>query len=177
MRRTARPLHFLLTTPLYVPKLIEGRLQSAQTAYLKAMEDNLTKVTDWLAGFEILKNFSIEDRIRARFRQANDDAMDKLSRDNRLGAVSQLITTLISYISYFVVLALAAYLVVAGSFTAGDFFVAIGMIDQLSYPLISLAGIIRQLIAVKPACAAMEEFLTAPSRGADKQPVEQAQRD
>ena len=65
---------------------------------------------------------------------------------------------------------------VAGSFTAGDFFVAIGMIDQLSYPLISLAGIIRQLIAVKPACAAMEEFLTAPSRGADEQPVERLNR-
>ena len=50
----------LLSTPLYVPKLIEDRLQSAQTAYLKAMEDNLTKVTDWLAGFEIIKNFSVE---------------------------------------------------------------------------------------------------------------------
>ena len=39
----------LLSTPLYVPKLIEDRLQSAQTAYLKAMEDNLTKVTGWRA--------------------------------------------------------------------------------------------------------------------------------
>ena len=150
---------FLLTTPLYVPKLIEGRLQSAQTAYLKAMEDNLTKVTDWLAGFEILKNFSVEDRIRARFRQANDDAMDKLSRDNRLGAVSQLITTLISYLSYYIVLVFSGWLVLRGEFSAGDFFIAIGMIDQLSWPLISLANIIRQLVSVKPVCAEMERFL------------------
>ena len=149
----------LLTTPLYVPKLIEGRLQSAQIAYLKAMEDNLTKVTDWLAGFEILKNFSVEDRIRARFRQTNDDAMDKLSRDNRLGAVSQLITTLISYLSYYIVLVFSGWLVLRGEFSAGDFFVAIGMIDQLSWPLISLANIIRQLISVKPVCAEMERFL------------------
>ena len=149
----------LLTTPLYVPKLIEGRLQKAQTAYLAAMEDSLTKVTDWLSGFEIIKNFSAEHHIRARFRQVNEDTMDKLRQDTRLGALSQLLTTLISYLSYYIVLVCAGALVLRGDFSAGDFFVAIGMIDQLSWPLISLANIIRQLIAVKPVCRAMADFL------------------
>lgn len=36
---------------------------------------------------------------------------------------------------------------------------AIGMIDQLSYPLISLAEIIRQLVAIKPSCRSMEKFI------------------
>lgn len=36
------------------------------------------------------------------------------------------------------------------------------MIDQLSYPLISLAGIIRQLMAIRPACASLEQFLAVP---------------
>ena len=166
----------LLTTPLYIPKLIEKPLQNAQSDYLKSVEENLSMVNDWLSGFELIKNYSIESRIMGKFRAVNGSTMDKLMRDTQLGNLSRLITTLISYISYFVVLALAAYLVVAGSFTAGDFFVAIGMIDQLSYPLISLAGIIRQLIAVKPACAAMEEFLTAPSRGVDEQPVDKLNR-
>ncbi len=149
----------LLTTPLYIPKLIESRLQKAQTAYLQAMEDNLAKVTDWLAGFEIIKNFSVEGKIRARYGIIHDDAMDKLHRDTRLGAVSQLMTTLISYLSYFIVLAVSAWLVLRGDFSAGDFFVAIGMIDQLSWPLISLADITRQLLAIGPTCEAMEAFL------------------
>lgn len=149
----------LLTTPLYIPKLIEGRLQKAQTAYLTAMEDSLTKVTDWLSGFEIIKNFSVEHHIRARFREVNDDAMDKLRQDTRLGAISQLLTTLISYLSYYIVLVCAGALVLAGNFSAGDFFVSIGMIDQLSWPLVSLANIIRQLIAVKPVCRAMADFI------------------
>lgn len=149
----------LLTTPLYIPKLIEKRLQKAQSAYLAAMEECLTRVTDWLSGFEILKNFSAEAPVRARFRADNDDAMDKLRRDTRLGAVSQLITTLMSYVSYYLVLVAAGWLVLKGDFSAGDFFIAIGMIDQLSWPLISLANILRQLIAVKPVCRRMEEFL------------------
>ena len=148
----------LLTTPLYVPKLIEKRLQAAQTAYLHAVQENLSKVNDWLNGFEIIKNFSVEQQILRRFDESNERTMEKMLKDSVLGAVSQLITTLISYLSYFIVLVFAAWLVLKGRFTAGDFFVAIGMIDQLSYPLISLAEIIRQLVAIRPACNAMERF-------------------
>ena len=149
----------LLTTPLYLPKLIEKQLQKAQNDYLISVEDNLTKVTDWLRGFEIIKNYSIESKILAKFNTANMLSMEKLLKDMSLGAVSQLITTLISYLSYFIVLVYAAWLVLRGEFTAGSFFVAIGMIDQLSYPLISLAEIIRQLVAIKPACREIEQFI------------------
>lgn len=149
----------LLTTPLYIPKLIEKRLQNAQAACLQAVEENLAKVNDWLAGFEIIKNYAIEKQVLARFRTVNHTTMDKLLRDARLSAVAQLITTLISYLSWFIVLVCATWLVLAGEFSAGDFFVAIGMIDQLSYPLISLAGITRQLISIRPACKTMAAFL------------------
>ena len=134
---------------------------------MKALEENLAKVNDRLAGFEIIKNFSIERQVLLKFDESNAQCMDKLLRDTVLGATAQLITTLISYLSYFTVLACSALLVLSGEFSAGDFFVAIGMIDQLSYPLISLAEIIRQLIAVRPTCAEMERFVSQDNRGAD----------
>ena len=109
----------LLTTPLYIPKLIEKRLQKAQAEYLKACEENLSKVNDWLRGFEIIKNFSVERHILRRFDASNDNTMKKLLEDATLGAISQLITTLISYLSYFVVLVFATWLVLKGDFTAG----------------------------------------------------------
>lgn len=161
----------LLTTPLYIPKLIEKRLQKAQTEYVKAVEANLAKVNDWLSGFEIIKNFSIERKILSKFDEVNDLSMEKMLRDATLGAVSQLITTLISYLSYFVVLVCAIWLVLKGDFSAGNFFVAIGMIDQLSYPLISLAEIIRQLVAIKPSCRSMEKFIAEGSVSESKKPL------
>lgn len=149
----------LLTTPLYIPKLIEKRLQDAQSEQLNAIEQSLSKVNDWLSGFEIIKNFSVEQKILQRFDEVNDCAMEKVLRNTTLGAVSQLMTTLISYLSYFVVLACSTWLVLKGDFSAGDFFIAIGMIDQLSYPLIMLANIIRQLVSIRPACISMEKFI------------------
>lgn len=157
----------LLTTPLYIPKLIEKRLQKAQTEYFKAVEENLAKVNDWLSGFEIIQNFSINRQILLRFDESNTLSMEKLRRDTILGATAQLITTLISYLSYFIVLACSTWLVLSGEFSAGDFFVAIGMIDQLSYPLLSLAEIIRQLIAIKPSCTAMEQFVSQHDKDTD----------
>ena len=124
----------LLTTPLYLPKLIEKRLQEAQTAYLQAVEANLVKINDWLDAFEMIKNFSIEKRIKSKFRSSNAEAMQKLYADMKLETLAQLLTNLISYLSYFIILAVSAWLVLRGDFTAGNFFVAIGMIDQLSYP-------------------------------------------
>lgn len=149
----------LLTTPLYIPKLIEKPLQKAQSESIKAVENALAKATDMLSGFEIIKNYSAERKIIPRLKSVNDTAMDKCLQETQLDAVAQLITTLISYLSYFIVLACSAWLVWEGDFSAGDFFVAIGMIDQLSYPLISLAGITRQLIAIKPTCEKMNVFL------------------
>ena len=149
----------LLTTPLYIPKLIEKRLKNAQSEQLSAIEQCLSKVSDWLNGFEIIKNFSVEQKILKRFDEANDHAAEKMLHNATLGAVSQLITTLISYLSYFVVLACSTWLVLRGEFSAGDFFIAIGMIDQLSYPLIMLANILRQLISIRPACASVEKFI------------------
>lgn len=67
-----------------------------------------------------------------------------------------------SYLSYFIILACSAGLVLTGRFSAGDFFVAIGMIDQLSYPLISLADILRAFVAIRPTCQSMEAFLAEP---------------
>ena len=158
----------LLTTPLYIPKLIEGRLQRVQAEQLKAVEESLVKINDWLSGFEVIKNYSVERRIMKQFQEVNDHAMHKLLQDMQLGTAANLISTLMSYLSYFLVLAFAAWLVLSGAFTAGDFFVAIGMIDQLSYPLISLADIIRLLVAIKPTCKAVEQFIMAPGKATDE---------
>ena len=121
----------LLTTPLYLPKLIEKRLQQAQAEALQSAGEALARVNDWLSGFEVIKNFSIEQQIMRRFRAANDAAAEKLLREAQLGAMAQLITTLISYLSFFIILACSTALVLAGDFSAGDFFVAIGLVDQL----------------------------------------------
>ncbi|WP_294498191.1 ABC transporter ATP-binding protein [uncultured Gemmiger sp.] len=167
----------LLTTPLYLPKLIEKQLQNAQQEKIRAVEAVLTRVQNWLSGFEILKNFSVEQNVFQKFGEANNRAMKAMYRNAAWRAKSQLLTSLISYLSYFVILAFSAFLVWRGDFSAGDFFVAIGMIDQLSYPLISLADILRALISIRPACQSMQRFLAEGDTPAGTHPLRAVHRE
>ncbi len=158
---------FLLTMPLYVPKLIAKPLQKAQSDYLETAQTVLARLKDWLSGFELIKNYSIESHVRRQFCRINEEAMEKQLSDAQLGIWARLISTLMSYLSWFIILAFSAYLVLCGDFSAGDFFVAIGMIDQLSWPLISLSDILRQLVAVRPACRSMAQFMEAAESSGD----------
>ena len=150
---------FLLTMPLYVPKLVEKKLQRAQTEHVKAFEKHIKSLTDWLSGFEIIKNYSIEANIKEKFIESNSVTMMKNLRKRHMGYLTRSISALLSYLSHFVILVFAAYLVLKGDFSAGSFFIAVGMIDQLSYPIISLSYFIQDLVSVKPVNRSVLEFI------------------
>ena len=149
----------LLTMPLYVPKLVEKKLQSAQTEFVKQFENHIKAITDWLSGFEIIKNFSIEKNIEEKFIESNINTMEKNLEKRQIGYLTRSISALLSYFSHFIILVFAAYLVLKGDFSAGDFFIAVGMIDQLSYPIISLSYFIQDLVSVKPVNMSILEFI------------------
>ena len=116
----------LLTTPLYLPKLIEKQLQNAQQEKIRAVEAVLTRVQDWLSGFEILKNFSVEQNVFQKFGEANNRAMKAMYRNAAWRAKSQLLTSLISYLSYFVILASPPFWYGAGISPQGTFLWRLG---------------------------------------------------
>lgn len=149
----------LLTMPLYVPKLVEKRLQNTQIAFVKEFENHIKTMTDWLNGFEIIKNFSIEKNIKEKFIKSNNITMEKNLKKRQMGYLTRSISATISYLSHFIILVFAAYLVLKGDFTGGEFFIAVGMIDQLSYPIISLSYFIQDLISVKPINQLILEFI------------------
>jgi len=76
-----------------------------------------------------------------------------------MGYLTRTISAMLSYFSHFIILIFAAYLVLSGDFSAGDFFIAVGMIDQLSYPIISLSYFIQDLVSVKPVNKSILEFI------------------
>lgn len=153
---------FLLTTPLYVPKLAEKKLQRAQMEYIQQFENHIWRITDWLDGFEVIKNYAVEQKIAQRFDVSNDETQQNNWRKKRLSNITRSLSALLSYLSHFVIIAVAAYLVLIDDFTAGSFFVAVGMIDQLSYPIISLSYLMQDLISVKPVAEQLDKSIVKP---------------
>ncbi|NLM06185.1 MAG: ABC transporter ATP-binding protein [Tissierellia bacterium] len=93
------------------------------------------------------------------FEESNSCVARKDYDNKQIRNISRSLSALLSYFSHFVILVYAGILVYRGDFSAGDFFVAIGMIDQLSYPIISLSPLIQNLISVKPVSNDLLNFI------------------
>ena len=68
----------------------------------------------------------------------------------KISSLSRTLSMILSYFSFFIVVIFSTYLVFKGEFTAGEFFAAIGLVDQLSWPIISISINIQNFIAAKP---------------------------
>lgn len=152
----------LLTTPLFVPKLIENRLQKAQVSSTQAFQEHLGKIAEWLNGFELIKNYGAKRPIFSLFAKSNREVEEKDYALRKMGYLAQSLSALLSYLSHFIILAYSAWLVLQGSFTAGNFFVAVGMIDQLSYPIISISRYIQEITAARPVVKELLEEIDLP---------------
>lgn len=158
----------LLTTPLFVPKLIEARLQASQVSSTQAFQEHLGKVAEWLNGFELIKNFGAKRPIFNLFIHSNHEVEERDYALRKMGYLSQSLSALLSYLSHFIILAYSAWLVLKGSFTAGSFFIAVGMIDQLSYPIISISRYIQEITAARPVVKEILEEIDLPSEDRSK---------
>ena len=156
----------LLTTPLYVPRIIEGRLQKAQSENTAAFQAHLAQVAEWLSGFELIKNYGAEAPILRQFLRSNQLLRDKDYAMRRLSYLSRILSTILSYISHFIILAYSAFLVAEGSFSAGEFFIAVGMIDQLSYLIITISVYLQEIISAKPVIAGLMAEIDKPEEAA-----------
>ena len=72
---------FLLTTPLYIPKIIEKQLKKAKYNYALAVETHLSKISEWLTGLEVIRNYAMESKISKLFASSNERTMNANSFD------------------------------------------------------------------------------------------------
>lgn len=141
----------LLTMPLYVPKLVEKRLIKAQSDYIDKLNYNMTKINDWLNNFENIKMFNIENKIQNQFTVIIEQAKAIDLKARKINNITTLISALMSYFSHIIILLVSIYFVYLGYFSVGMFMSAIGLIDQLSYPIISISKAIQNFVSTKQA--------------------------
>lgn len=99
---------------------------------------------------DIIKSFSASRIIKTKFHVLNDQTGKKNFEMKKMTYLLQVITSLLSYMSHFIIMFVAAIFVVKVFSHQESFFISISMIDQLSYPLITLSVFIQEIISTKP---------------------------
>lgn len=150
----------LLSMPIYIPKFFEKKIQIYQKNHVEKSNELMAFLTNVLEGFEVIKNFSIERKFQKKYNTINGNAISMTLKNDDYGTFMRILMSCMSYFSYFAVIAFSGWLVYKGEFNAGEFFVAVGMIDQLSYPIIGISGCLQGIVAMKPLLKETEDFLT-----------------
>ena len=141
---------FLMTLPLYIPKLIQNKIKNLNTKYVNSINDLTSLLNDYLSGYEIIHNYSLTQLFIKKFIDKNYNTQYDFYKMRKISSLSRTLSMILSYFSFFIVVIFSTYLVFKGEFTAGEFFAAIGLVDQLSWPIISISINIQNFIAAKP---------------------------
>ena len=81
-------------------------MKKAKHNYALAVETHLSKISEWLTGLEVIRNYAIESKISKLFASSNERTMNALLSDEQMRNKATLLTTLISYVSHFIILAI-----------------------------------------------------------------------
>ena len=141
---------FLMTLPLYIPKLIQNKIKNLNSKYVNSINSLTSLFNDYLSGYEIIHNYSLTQIFIKKFIDKNYNTQYDFYKMRKISSLSRTLSMILSYFSFFIVVIFSTYLVFKGEFTAGEFFAAIGLVDQLSWPIISISINIQNFIAAKP---------------------------
>ena len=147
--------------PLAVNALFAGPLrkvgQSVQTR-LGALSE---RMTDVLAGFQVIRTFSLGDWILARFNKANDEALETSLRRVRLDSA---LAAGNDFAAFTIPLPfiLGAFLVMMKQATFGTFIALVQLNNQTSYFVYALGGVISRIQSALAASDRIFALLDSP---------------
>ena len=143
--------------PLVVNTLFAGRLRKLGEEVQASLGGLSERMTDLLAGFQVVRAFNLGGWILGRFEQANGQVLEVSLRRVRTDAVLAAANDFTGFFTFLPMMA-GAYLAMNGQTTFGVLVAIIQVSNQVNYFVYSLGGTISRIQA---ALAAADRILKA----------------
>lgn len=143
-------LFLFLILMFLIPALFGKALQKRQNAYSDALTEYTSKVKDYLNGFEIIRGFSIPSYIFRKYAAINEKTADKKFASDKLLALNECLSDLLSSLSVIVVVFVSAYFVLKGSMSMGTLLALIQLSGTFVTPVVLLMQNLPKITGIKP---------------------------
>jgi ABC-type multidrug transport system fused ATPase/permease subunit len=141
--------------PLAVNALFAGPLRSAGQAVQSNLGKLSERMTDLLAGYQVVRTFNLGEWILSRFEQANDAVLESSMRRVRLDSALAAGNNLAGIFT-FLPMVIGAYLVMIGQTTFGAYIILVQLNNQIMYFMYSMSGVVSR---IQSALAAADRIL------------------
>lgn len=105
--------------PILLPKLLSFKLRSTKADNSNRMSNYVSYIKDVFSGFEVVKTFSIEDKIFGAYNDKNYLLSKSEYNSNKTFYLAQTLSSIINNISFIFVIAVSIHLVINGNITVG----------------------------------------------------------
>ncbi len=148
--------------PLIINTLFAGTLRKIGDAVQENLGGLSERMTDLLAGYQVIRSFNLGDWILARFDQSNAQVVDSSMRRVRTEAALAGANEFAGFFS-FIPMAVGAYLVMNGQTTFGVLIGIVQVSNQVNYFVYSLGGTISRIQAALAAADRILKMMDEPT--------------
>ena len=144
--------------PTAIPKLFAKKLSAMQEKTAEKASEFQTRVSEILDGYELIKNYSIEEQMQERYQAQSIQA--ELCKYKRECVMAQLqgIANTASILTQFLIMLFAGFLATKGYITLGSIVAVTQLSGQVITPASQLTTMFGLLTSIRPVSAKIMEL-------------------
>lgn len=143
-------LSICLILMFLIPQLVGNLLQKKQSAYSEQVAFFLEKAKDFFGGYEVIKSFNIYKIIKQKFVNENEKTAKLKFAKDRIFALNEGLSFLLSFIAQFAVLFVAAYLIIVDKITMGVLVALVQLSSNFVNPVSEIMNCFAAIKSVEP---------------------------
>lgn len=153
-------LSICLILMFIIPQIAGRILQKRQQRFSEQMANFTLKIKDLFNGYEVIKSFNIYELMSKQFKIENDKTIKiKLEKD-RAFSLNESLSYLLSFVSQFAVLFVAAYLIIMGKITMGVLVALVQLSSNFVNPVSEIMNCFAEIRSVDSIIARLNKLAT-----------------
>jgi ABC-type multidrug transport system fused ATPase/permease subunit len=143
-----------------IPSLFSKALQQRQSEVSSQMSAFTTKLKDLFSGHEIIKSYGMQQHTEEDFKVQNMTTAKTKFLADRLFAVNESVSELLGFLTQFIVIFVAGYLIISGNLSVGMLVALVQLSGGFVGPVLVIMQNVSKLQGVKPIITRLEAFMT-----------------
>lgn len=139
----------LALIPILIPVLFGKKVSISKNTYSTNLGSFTTKVKDIFSGFEVIKSFNIENKIKEEYKKSNNSLEDSKYNFSVLSAVVQVLSMSFGFLIFFAAMGIGTYLVILGTITVGAMLAAVQLMNNIVNPIVNISERLNKLKSIK----------------------------
>lgn len=135
--------------PILIPILFGKRVSILKNTYSTNLGSFTTKVKDIFSGFEVIKSFNIESKIKEEYYKSNNNLEKSKYKFSALSAIVQVLSSSFGFLMFFMAMGIGTYLIILGVLTVGAMLAAVQLMNNIVNPIVNISERLNRLKSIK----------------------------